>query len=172
MKARSLFYFLIVFFTLFFGCKKEGVTPTSIVGTWYVERYTVIKNDATSLSYYNEKQPVLNYESVGVFSFYQNGTGVYDYENQSVPFTFVITDDNGVNNNSTSFNGISIGNKSVTDNNIELNFDKTKISSVNSPILSAYFSDDEKRFKVFSRTFETLLFSSQSKRNEFLITKQ
>jgi hypothetical protein len=172
MKARSLFYFFAVVCILFSGCKKEGISPTSIVGTWYVERYTVNRVDGSTLSNNNAKDPIANYENVGIFKFYQNCTGIYTYGNQAIPFTFIISDNNGVNNNSSSFNGLSVGTKTVNDNFIELDFDKSKIVSLDSPIITAFYQNDEKRFEVFSRTTETLLLSTLSKQHEFLITKQ
>jgi hypothetical protein len=80
MKAPSLFYFIGVICVLFSSCKKESIEPATIVGKWYVERYTTYKRSYN----YGEKIATANYESIGIFNFYENGTGDYFFDNQTV----------------------------------------------------------------------------------------
>jgi len=186
MKAGSLFYFLAFVCILFTGCKRETIEPESIVGKWYVERYTTYR----STSYYNgddfDVTPKENYESIGVFNFNADGTGDYFFDNQRVRFTFsIVVNSKSTGNNSGSFNGISFSTTNVDDNVIFIEFDKSDITSVSSPIIYTYYTLNVTRYEVFTKTKNTLRFTSDLNYNtsqsfslgdvakiDFILTKQ
>lgn len=173
MKVRSLFYFILFFSFAFSGCKKEEVTPTNIEGQWYVERFTRYSTGSGYNTGYYEYTPTENYESVGLFKFNDNGTGVYTFESQVVPFTYSITE------SIKTYNGMG---KTPDDYSMILKFDKSAITSLNSPILYVYYTFDVEYYEVFSRTKGTLRFrgnfnsyaTSYTNENnvEFILTKQ
>lgn len=186
MKARSLFYFIALVCVFFAGCKKESIEPQSIVGKWYVERYTTYNSNGyyTSSGYGNAAQT--NYESIGIFNFKADGTGDYFFDDQTVDFTYTLTEKTGNNGNvnSSSFNGVSIPAKTINDNAIIIEFDKSDIISLSSPIIFSYYTLNVTRYELFTKTKNTLRFtsdlyyntnrsySSDISKTEFLMTKQ
>ncbi|WP_299252492.1 hypothetical protein [uncultured Cytophaga sp.] len=184
MKVQYLFYFILFFVTLFSGCKKGGVEPNTIIGKWYVERYTVYDSDGGPSSGYYSYEPKENYESVGVFNFKANGKGIYLFENQEFDFFYSISENGNTNNgSSSSFNGISTNSNSVNENTIVLEFDKSAITTLNSPIIANYYLLDVTKYELYSKTsgmlrFRTSLnkYSSNAVSNtnnvEFILTKQ
>jgi hypothetical protein len=184
MKARSLFYLITFFCIVFSGCKKDEVDPENITGHWYVERYTVYDNGGSRNSGTYDYEPLENYEAVGLFDFNNDGTGQYTFENLVVPFTYTIADNSNNNyGNSGSFNGVSFDSKNVNSNLVYLTFDKSKITSLRSPILANYYQLDLTRYEVFTKTKGTLRFRADlnyssttsyltSDNIEFILTRQ
>lgn len=187
MKARSLFYFIAFLCILFLGCKKQSIEPQSIVGKWYVERYTTYDNTGYYSGSSSEKEPKQNYESIGIFNFAADGTGDYFFDNQTVRFTYTLSDITGNNNNNggSSFNGISISSKTIHDKAIIIEFNKSDILSFSSPILFDYYSANVTRYELFTKTKNVLRFTSDLNYNtnqystfggiskiEFVLTKQ
>jgi hypothetical protein len=156
MKAPSLFYFIGVICVLFSSCKKESIEPATIVGKWYVERYTTYKRSYN----YGEKIATANYESIGIFNFYENGTGDYFFDNQTVKFTYSFSENTNSNSSNSSFNGIAINPMLVNNSIVNILFDKATIHSVASPIINDFYSLDITRYQVFIKTKNTLRFTS------------
>jgi hypothetical protein len=156
MKVRSILYFLPILLITLSSCKKDEMIEGKLVGKWYVERITIYDD-----SFANSPDEVMkNYTSVGTFTFNANGTGVYEFNNNLVDFTY-----------------------NISDNFCTFDFDENDIVDEISPIIMYYLpihAMNVNTYEVFHRTPNTANFSynvygsssmDSFRKLEFLLTK-